>query len=267
MKEEKNQKQKFFKVIEDWGLFVIAIIIIVSFVVFSALQPIEKDLLGIIINNMFLVLNLLAAFYISRQVSLWGWKTENLLNQKKIAKTAIRHNRGNLTSLLRVIKITDEKINLVEDPLIAQYLKEIKNHLQMTYQNMTNSEADFYEIVNEELKEQNHLEIEISTLFDEIEKKNKDLKALEEEKEADKNTINKLRKSIKEKENEAALKAARLPFGVNNILGRTPPENLDYLNREIETPWNPSPRPSFFSIPGQIAGNDDTLKINLKGKE
>jgi len=163
----KSQKDNIMKFLSDWGLFIVSLIIIFVYTVLTNTQT-KSEESNIWTNILFVVLNLLAAFYISRQVSMWGWLTENSANQKKIAKTAIRHNRGNLTSIVKLIKITKEKTELVDDPLIKQYLKEIKNHLEMIYNGIKNSEADFNEIVNEELKEQNSLEVEISELLEEI---------------------------------------------------------------------------------------------------
>tara|TARA_B100000787_G_C16161245_1_gene281494 strand:+ start:119 stop:910 length:792 start_codon:yes stop_codon:yes gene_type:complete len=215
-----NNKNSVLKFISEWGLFSISILIIVAYTVISIKQ--DKTISeNIWVNVLFIVLNLLAAFYISRQVALWGWQTENSTNQKKIAKTAIRHNRGNLTSLVKLLKITKEKIEIVEEPLIKQYLKEIKNHLEMIFNGIKNSEADFNEIVNEELKEQNSLEVEISELLDEIEQKGTELKEINSQSQEDKETINNLKLKIKEKESQLSLKVSSLPFGNTSYLSGT----------------------------------------------
>lgn len=214
---DKKEKNKILKFLSEWGLFGIAIMIIVAYTIISV-QPQKTETNNLWVNILFIVLNLLAAFYISRQVALWGWQTDNAANQKKIAKTAIRHTRGNLTSIIKLIKITKEKIDLVEDPLTKQYLKEVKNHLEMIYNGIKNSEADFNEIVNEELKEQNLLEVEISELFAEIEQKSNDLKEKEGQQQADKETIKKLKQTIKEKESELSYKVSSLPFGTSSYL-------------------------------------------------
>jgi hypothetical protein len=226
----KSQKDNIMKFLSDWGLFIVSLIIIVAYTVLTTTQT-KSEESNIWTNILFVVLNLLAAFYISRQVSMWGWLTENSANQKKIAKTAIRHNRGNLTSIVKLIKITKEKTELVDDPLIKQYLKEIKNHLEMIYNGIKNSEADFNEIVNEELKEQNSLEVEISELLEEIERKNYEVKEMESVQQSDKETIKKLRQTIREKENELSLKVSNLPFGSTSFLSGSTYNLLDDTNR------------------------------------
>jgi hypothetical protein len=220
---------KIYSILANWGLFAISILIIISYTVFSA-KPDKAENQNIWVNILFVALNLLAAFYISRQTALWGWQTDNAANQKKIAKTAIRHNRGNLTSIVKLIKITKEKIDLVEEPLTVQYLKEIKNHLEMIYNGIKNSEADFNEIVNEELKEQNSLEVDILDLLAEIEQKNEDLKTKENEQQSDKEMIKNLRKTIKDKENELGLKMSSLPFGSTSYLSGSTFNLLDNQN-------------------------------------
>jgi uncharacterized membrane protein len=83
-------KNSVLKFISEWGLFSISLLIIVVYTVISIKQ--EKTISeNIWINVLFIVLNLLAAFYISRQVALWGWQTENSTNQKKIATKTV-HN-------------------------------------------------------------------------------------------------------------------------------------------------------------------------------
>lgn len=98
--KQKSKKEKYLQFLSDWRLFFIAILIIFAYTVFSSSPEITENK-NTWINILFIVLNLLTAFYISRQVALWLWKAENVSNQKKIAKTAIRHNRGNLTTIVK----------------------------------------------------------------------------------------------------------------------------------------------------------------------
>jgi hypothetical protein len=212
--------------IENWGLLLISIIIILAYSGL-VLQQDGSEKLNIWVNLLFILLNLLAAFYISRQVSMWGWLNENSVNQKKIAKTAIRHNRVNLISVIKLIRITNEKINLVEDYLLKQYLKEIKNHLEIIYIGIKSLEGDFNEIVNEELKEQDFLEVEITELLDEIERSHTELKDMESLQKMDKAMIQSLRETIKEKENQLSQKVSNLPFGTTSYLSGSA---LDFLN-------------------------------------
>ncbi|RAV27545.1 V-type ATP synthase subunit I domain-containing protein [Sinomicrobium soli] len=218
-------RNQFLKFLSDWGLFTISLIIIISYTVFSSLP--EKNNTTIWVNILFVVLNLLAAFYISRQVALWGWQTDNAANQKRIAKTAIRHNRANLSSIIKLIKIVKEKTESVKDPLIFQYLKEIQNHLEILYNGIKNSEADFYEIVNEELQEQNVLEIEISEILEQKEVLKNELKSTKAEGERYKETIQTLKKAIREKEYEVLSKASELPFGQFSISPDSPLNDME----------------------------------------
>ena len=211
-------KNDFYKWLNNWGLVIISIIIIVVYTTLSSGISTEQELnKSVWTNILFTIINLLAAFYIARKVSLWGWLTDMTNNQKKIAKTAIRHNRGNLASILKLIKITKEKVDKVEDELIKQYLKEIQNHLEMIYNGLQNSEADFREIVNEELKEQNTLEVEISDLFNEIEQKAKIISELSDTKEEKEGEIENLKKQLRDAEKELSTKISSLPFGANSF--------------------------------------------------
>jgi uncharacterized HAD superfamily protein len=187
-KLKKLNKVGIMNFLEKWGLFALSVIIVLAYAELVISQG-KTEKLSIWVNVLFIVLNLLAAFYISRQVSLWGWLNENSVNQKKIAKTAIRHNRVNLTSVVKLLKITNEKIGMVEDQLVKQYLKEIKNHLEIIYIGIKSLESDFNEIVNEELKEQNFLEVEISELLDEIDRNNIEVRELESVQKMDKAMI------------------------------------------------------------------------------
>ena len=207
-------ENRILKWFYDWGLFIIAAIIIFLYTVLSSGISTEESLnKTVTVNILFTIINLLAAFYMARKVSLWGWQTDTTNNQKKIAKTAIRHNRGNLASILKLIKITKDKVDKVEDPLTKQYLQEIQNHLEMIYNGLRNSEADFKEIVNEEMKEQNALEIEISELFTEIETKSNKLAELSEASNEKDGKITDLKKQLREKEIELNSKISSLPFG------------------------------------------------------
>lgn len=211
-------KNDFYKWLNNWGLLIISIVIILVYTTLnSGISPEQELNKNVWSNILFTIINLLAAFYIARKVSLWGWLTDMTNNQKKIAKTAIRHNRGNLVSILKLIKITKEKVDKVNDELIKQYLKEIQNHLEMIYNGLQNSEADFREIVNEELKEQNALEVEISDLFNDIEQKAKTISALSETTEEKEGEIEKLKKQLREAEKELSVKISNLPFGSNSF--------------------------------------------------
>jgi len=215
-------KNKILKWFNDWGLFIISVIIIVVYTIISSGISIQQSFNNTVATNvLFTVLNLLSAFYIARKVSLWGWQTDTTNNQKKIAKTAIRHNRGNLASILKLIKITKDKVSKVEDELTKQYIIEIQNHLEMIYNGLRNSEADFKEIVNEEMKEQNALEVEISELFNEIESKSKQLEKISKDVDEKDDKITELKKQLREKELELSTKVSSLPFGSTLSSGST----------------------------------------------
>lgn len=209
---------KLLKWFYDWGLFIIAIIIIIVYIILNSDISTQKSFNLIVSTNvLFTIINLLSAFYIARKVSMWGWITDLSNNQKKIAKTAIRHNRGNLASILKLIKITKDKIDKVDDKLTQQYLQEIENHLEMIYNGLRNSEEDFKEIVNEEMKEQNILEVEISELFNEIESKNHQLTEMSKTSDDKDSKITELKKQLREKESILSSKISSLPFGVTSF--------------------------------------------------
>lgn len=211
-------ENKVLKWFNDWGLFIIAIIIIIVYTILNSDISSQQSFNSTVATNvLFTVINLLSAFYIAKKVSTWGWITDMSINQKKIAKTAIRHNRGNLASILKLIKITKDKVDRVDDKLTKQYIQEIQNHLEMIYNGLRNSEADFKEIVNEELKEQNALEVEISELFSEIETKSNQLTELSKATDEKESKIIGLKKQLREKETELNSKISSLPFGATSF--------------------------------------------------
>ncbi|MCT4622954.1 MAG: hypothetical protein N4A46_04965 [Schleiferiaceae bacterium] len=211
-------KNKVFKWFNEWGLFIIAIVVIVIYTILSSDISTQQALNKTVWTNvLFTIINLLSAFYIARKVSMWGWLTDTTNNQKKIAKTAIRHNRGNLASILKLIKITKEKIEKVDTQLTEQYLLEIQHHLEMIYNGLRNSEADFKEIVNEELKEQNAIEVEISELFTDIENKSNTIEELAKTTDKKEEQIVKLKQQLRDKENELSEKITSLPFGTSSF--------------------------------------------------
>ncbi len=236
---ESLAKKDIIFFIKEWCGLLVAFIVIVTYIVISAL-PKQNNYLGETWQAiLFTVLNLTATFYIAKKVSLWGWQTDNAASQKKIAKTAIRHNRANLTSIVKLIKITSEKIGLVQEPLTSQYLKEIRNHLEMIYNGIKNSEADFNEIVNEELREQNILELEITELIEEKDNANKKIIELEGGAAQDSKLIDELRENIKKKDAEISKKVNALPFGITS----------GSLNIDTDSLVNFTPTGTLFSEP------------------
>ncbi|MDP3435856.1 MAG: hypothetical protein Q8S04_01295 [Bacteroidales bacterium] len=211
-------KKNILKWLNDWGLFIVSIIFVLLYTgLISDFRGENQFNNSVITNILFAIINLLSAFYISRKISLWGWLTDTNSNQKKIAKTAIRHNRGNLASIVKLTRITSEKVEIVTDPLTKQYLKEIQNHLEMIYSGIRNSEADFKEIVNEEMTEQNSLEIEISKIFVEIKEKNKEIEKLSHSSNTKEVEINKLKEQLRDSQTELQKKINSLPFGAQGI--------------------------------------------------
>jgi hypothetical protein len=219
-----------------WGLFIISITVIVLYIVINSDISNQQDLnKSVLTNILFTIINLLSAFYISRKVSLWGWQTETTTNQKRLAKTAIRHNNGNLASILKLIKITKENREKVENELSRQYMQEIQNHLEVLYNGLKNAEADFHEIVNEELKEQNVLEFEISNLFNEIEVKTQKLLELTQISGDKDNEISSLKKQLMEKELELNNKVSSLPFGSSSLNALTAYDYLRATRANVST--------------------------------
>ena len=91
----------------------------------------------------------------------------------------------------------------------------------MIYNRLRNSEADFNEIVNEEILEQNLLEEDISKLLDEIKAKNEKIEGVSQEAADKDDKIAKLNKGLKEAELKLKFKMASLPFGstYNSAIG------------------------------------------------
>jgi len=206
--------KQLLKFLYNWVIFIFAIIVVLLYIILNSEISTQQELnRSVVTNTLFTIINLFAAFYIARKVSLWGWQSNTTDNQKKIAKTAIRHNRGSLASILKLIKITRNKLDKVEDELTKQYIVEIKNHLEMIYNGLKNSEADFNEIVGEELKEQNILEVEISDLYNEIETKSNKLNEISSFANDKDEEIADLKEQLRQKENELSTKISRLPFG------------------------------------------------------
>lgn len=226
MKTE-SQQNPVYKWLKEWGILILAFLIITSYLIFSSISAIKSgDIQAITSSIIFTILNLLAAFYIAKKVSLWGWRSENQSNQKKIAKTAIRHNKHYTATLIKILKITKDKNDVIKDELVKQYFSEIINHLEILAYGLNNFEADFKEIVNEEISEQSVLEIEISKLLDEIHDLKSDISEYEKkisvEKKEKKSLLEDIKRKeteLKNKEIELSKKFTQLPFGTTGVSG------------------------------------------------
>jgi len=213
-----------YKWLNDWFGFILALVIVCLYIYYVA-QPSEAKTTQntVMINILFALINLGASIYIARKVSIWGWSEDNKANQKKIAKTAIRHNRSNLASLLRLAKITSERTEQCAEPLIRQYFIEINHHIETIFQGIRNSESDFNEIVNDELVEQGALEFEIVAIMKKIEEQNNTIQQLSGETLQKQEEINLLAKKLANTEEELNKKLLKLPFGYPIGLGPTGP--------------------------------------------
>jgi hypothetical protein len=217
-----------------WIISTICGLIIIFYLIFSAgLLP---NLSGLINNILFTCINLLATIYITREISLWGWQSENILNQKKIAKTAIRHNRTNLYIIDSLLTIVDDKISKVQDALIKQYFIEIKNQLLIINGGIRNSEADFNDIVNEELHEELYIQKQILELQDIIDEKNKQLTKFSEKSKNDKE-FEELVRQIQANKMELLNRKIDMPFGTTytpNGIGHIIPDSVIFTRNSKE---------------------------------
>lgn len=165
-------------------------------------------------NALFAVLNILVTVFFAYKISYFSAHSQNLLHQKKLARTSIRHIRGYLKSLFTLELIIEEKIEATDDELFKQYLLEFRNHTRNIKEGILSSENDFKDIVGEEFEEENSLIVQMSSELVEMKKKYDQIKQLQKEKrEATAEEIDRLKEEIEQNRKGIQQDMIRLPFG------------------------------------------------------
>lgn len=185
----------------------LCVVIIIAYL-FSPLFKISEIWTNILLN----IINLIVTIYVTKEISYRWRKTDNINNQKKIAKTAIRHIRTSLKNLISIIKIIDGKMNSTNNNVIVKELKEIRNYIAMMYSAISTSQNDFSELVNEEIQEQDTLEHEIEKILDNINSLKNELQEKEKKEKENIDIINDLKNKISKQEEEISSKAFHLPI-------------------------------------------------------
>lgn len=212
--------RKFIELLYKYGLFLLCLLTIIAYVIYSSQILQGKSIETVIINITFALLNIFATIYIASRVSLWGWNSDNVKNQKKLAKTAVRHIRGYLTQIIKIQRIISKKLEEDRDK-DKRDLKEINNHLEILFTGIKSSEADFKEIVNEELKEQDVVEKEIGKILEELEDKNNELENLKQDKDSSNKKVKELEKSVSKLESDLHRSKNKLLFDNPYLSGGT----------------------------------------------
>lgn len=199
----------------DYFLIILGIICIIVYNLFAG-GIIFAEWANRLSNLLFNLINLIFVFYISFRITYLISQSEFVKNQKKLAKTSIRHLRATAIELYDLGNLIHKRITNVKNPkLYRHYLEEIHNLIKNITQRIRLSENDFKEIVNEEYEEENNLISKIITSLNEIKEKHDKLEGLQKQQGEEANQkIEQLRKDIQQKELEVDRNIKSLPFGV-----------------------------------------------------
>lgn len=222
---------KFIEFLHNYGIFFLCIFVILIYLTYASEILGGEEAKTVITNIAFALMNVFASIFIAYKISIWGWNSENAKNQKKLAKTAIRHIRGYLTLILKIQKNTSEKIsdNRAKD---NRDLQELNNHLDILFSGIQSSENDFKELVNEEFQEQNTLENSISEILGEKVKMLEELNTIKKDKNVDKEKISNLEKSLSNLSHKYIEAKNKLPFDIPALSGDSS-TNLVKANVEL----------------------------------
>ena len=202
-------------------------ITIILYILFSS-GVVLPDLANPLSNVLFAILNMIVTIYTSFRISYFSFLRQNEENQKKVAKTSIRHIRNYLVQVHNLISIIEEKSSIVSDDLFKQHLLEIENHLKNIANGIKSSENDFKDIVNEEYKEENEIIAMIMNNLSELQEKQKELKEIQDAHEQSTlNKVNDIQKDIREVRVDLNKNISNLPFGYTGSITSSNNENLD----------------------------------------
>ncbi len=160
--------KKFFNAWYEWILFFGALIVLISGLFFSSGLFFPKWA-NPLANVLFAVFNLITTGFISYKISYFISKSGNIEQQKKLAKTSIRHLRNSLTSLNNLDIIIEEMINNVTEKLYKQNFGEIKNHIKNIMKSISSFEYDFRDLVGDEIEKEKRLFSEIEKYKEKLE--------------------------------------------------------------------------------------------------
>jgi len=201
----------FIDFLYKYVVLILCFVAIIIYLIYSSEVLKTNESETIIVNISLSLLNLFATIFIATRISMWGWQNENLKNQKKVAKTSIRHIRGYLTQILKIQRIILSKIE-DKDSLDKRDLEELYNHIDILYSGIHSSEIDFQELVSEELIEQNQAEIEVMKILTELSGTKKELKSLKENETDNQENIEKLLKKVKSLEHDLEIEKSKFNF-------------------------------------------------------
>jgi hypothetical protein len=204
------------KVIIECTLLLTAVILIIFVILIQGEVIWNQYDTNPLINVVLTILNLIGSVIITWKIGKWGWASESYKNQKKVAKTAIRHisNYNSQLSQLMAI-VVDAKID-TKDLLGKQRLKEIFNHLSIIKSGILATENDFRELVNEEIVEQNIREEEIKQLISKYSEKSDELKKARTKNEENHEIIKNLTDEKNKLRRELSRKVLPSSIGNNN---------------------------------------------------
>ena len=199
--------------LDEYIFIIIGFLLVVVYVLFSS-GAIFKDLSNPLSNVLFTILNLLATVYIAFKISYFSFLEQNLENQKKLAKTSVRHIRTYLANIQRLIMIVEGKYSNVTDDIYKQYFSEIQNHLENVKNGIISSESDFKDLVQQEYKEESEALSKISEDISKIHNMQLELKQVQEKQEKSTyDNVQKLKDDMSKVRTEINNNLNKLPFG------------------------------------------------------
>lgn len=207
-----DDKKKFMSWY-DWILVPLGILSIIFYVFFSS-GVVLKDLSNPLCNVLLSIVNLIFTFYMTFKISYANLQKDYTTNQKKLAKTSIRHLRASQLELINLDKLIKEKAALSDNELIKQYLGDIGMHIKNIANRIILSEYDFKGIVGEELKEENDVLSRILESISQLKEKQHELVLMNDKQGQHANEkYEKLHKEIIEIKKKMNEDVSLLPFG------------------------------------------------------
>jgi len=189
------KSRKTIKTLIGVVFIVIAAAVIISYCYYSFISFTSRSTSDLIANTALVILNLAASFFITTQISKFGF-TES---KKELAKSSIRHIRLSWQRIRFVDLMVSKKLS--HDSRIGKRdLEEIHNHMICMLDEIHNMELDFKDLVNEEYKEEQHIMAELEAINEDM------ANEIEKSTEIDKEKLDEWKRKVMSKYQD-------LPFG------------------------------------------------------
>lgn len=235
MKQKHNSQENNQNFFDKWVFPIGAIVVIIAYAVASVLGIIEKYIVDILL----FIFHLSAAYYLSTKIAKRSLKQDAKQAEEKIANIAVRHLRGSLRNVRRLMSIIDKRTSELSDTKGKQYLREIKNHIESLYDGLLVSQTDFSEIVSKDLQREGEIEKEITEVMAKAQETKEKLADVE----TDKGIIKELNRKLAEQKFELHQRMLSLPFGPTGPTGM-PSGSIDFDNDLDSDFLNPPTEPT-----------------------